>query len=283
MGVKPERADSKYHDVYYFLSRSYEKLGVFKPSVKLDARLDTYGCAEIREGHLAEVAASKFDQAHGYQLIPYTQTLNCQSIWMDSVKLTGSYQFYLPDASSLYNRLEACFDNLGAEALFVEHDSLKELLNTPGIRELEFCNFEEVVLSDMILGDSDHHFNNILEKEGKLFLIDNTNSCPWGHKRDLPSYKAQPLHWFKWRALPQADKEFSSRIVSQIHHLNLDAYESIMRKNLIDKETSSSIENIELKIIALRERVSEIQKLVDQHATIREIATALLDLSHNIN
>lgn len=52
--------------------------------------------------------------------------------------------------------------------------------------------------------------------------------------------------------LLQADKEFSFRILNQIHHLDIDAEELIMRENLVDNETPSSIGNIEFKIIALR-------------------------------
>lgn len=41
----------------------------------------------------------------------------------------------------------------------------------------------------MILADSDHHFYNILEKDGELYLIDNSNSYQWAHERDFTSYK----------------------------------------------------------------------------------------------
>lgn len=278
LGVKLKKAHSEYHSVYYLLDRSKKRLGVFKPPVHVDALEDRYGSSEDREGHLAEAASSAVDRFLATKVVPYTQLLTCvlsSSKEVDSV--TGSFQFYV-DGCDLDSQLE------GENLFDSNYEKLAIRLDTVANRKLEFRNLEEFALFDLLTANNDHHFKNIFlkkvtEKVWDLVAIDNANSFPWCHDLDLPSYKMHPNHWFKWSALPQAQKPFSDSMIDRIRALNFNHLEEIVRKELVSHDIPSSEEHIEGKIKTMRDRFDQIKILANRKVSLRTIAKDILTLT----
>lgn len=276
LGIKFEKAESKYHEAYYILDRTKNRLGVYKPAVKQDAHEDIYGASEIRDAHLAEVANSAIAKFLGLGIVPHTVLFEYRSAF-DASKSIGSFQFYVKDAIYLYDCLSS-----GGDLWDANYAALQERLNTEAVQSMVFNNFEELAFFDMLTANNDRHFKNILFvlAEGKLIAIDNGNSFPWTHDADLPNHKTRPLHWFRWRALPHAQKPFSERMVKKINAFAVEKIEEIARKHLVDERTLSSVELIEDKVKTLYQRVAEIRKLANQNVKISDIAISILKLRH---
>lgn len=276
LGIKFEKAESKYHDAYYILDRTKSRLGVYKPAVKQDAHEDIYGASEIRDAHLAEVANSAIDKFLGLEIVPHTVLFEYGSAF-NSSKSIGSFQFYVKDAVYLYDCLSS-----GGDLWDSDYAALQERLNTEAVQSMVFNNFEELAFFDMLTANNDRHFKNIffVLAEGKLIAIDNGNSFPWTHDADLPNHKMRPLHWFRWRVLPHAQKTFSERMIKKINALAIEKIEEIARNHLVDERTPSSVELIEDKIKTLHQRAAEIRKLANQNVKISDIAISILKLSH---
>lgn len=270
LGSAFEKAASRYHQVYYILDRAKRRLGVYKPVVLIDAKDDVYGASEIRDAHLAEVANSAIDEFLGLGVVPHTVLIDfCAS------NEIGSFQFYVEDAIHLFDCLGS-----GGDLWDADYTLLQERLNTEPIAALMMINFEEFAFLDLLTANNDRHFKNILyiSNEGKLIAIDNGNSFPWAHEKDLPTRKMHPLHWFRWRTLPQAQKPFSERMVEKINAFSIEKIEEIARKHLVDERTASSVEFIEGKIKTLVQRAEEIRRLANQDVKISQIAISLLTL-----
>jgi hypothetical protein len=278
LGVKPEKAYSEYHSVYYLLDRSKHRLGVFKPPIYVDPLEDRYGASEDREAHLAEVASSSVDRFLKTEVVPYTQLLTCTlSSSKGTAPVTGSFQFYL-DGCDLDSQLE------GENLFDPNHEELAIRLDTATNRELKFRNLEGFALFDLLTANNDHHFKNILlkkiaEKVWDLVAIDNANSFPWCHDLDLPAYKMHPNHWFKWSALPQAKKPFSESMITRINTLDLNHLEKITRDELLNQDVPSSKEHIDGKMKTMRDRFNQIKFHANQDTSLREIAKDILTLT----
>lgn len=280
LGVVPEKVATRYNAVYYLLSRSQEKLGVYKPKVILSDDKDVYGSAEIREAHLAEVVNSMIDTECGFGLVPYTQLFTYNNTFAGIFPSNGSYQFYVKDAPLLFNILE------GTDLFSSDYKWLQTSLDTQSNREWDFTNFEEFAFLDLISGNNDHHFKNILvkqtsRKKGILVAIDNGNSFPWCHDLDLPSYKTKPFHTYKWKALPQAQKAFSTRMLAVINRTDSQMIEDILRKGLVNETVSSSLKNIEGKVKTYKQRIEEVRDRANDHERMADIADAVLELTDN--
>lgn len=273
LGVKFEKAESKYHEAFYILDRNKNRLGVYKPAVKQDANEDLYGASEIRDAHLAEVANSALDEFLGLGVVPHTVLFEYETV--DESKSIGSFQFYVTNAVYLYDCLSS-----GGDLWDADYIALQGRLNNKAIQNMVFNNFEELAFLDMLTANNDRHFKNILyvPSEGKLIAIDNGNSFPWTHEADLPNHKTHPLHWFRWRVLPHAQKPFSERMVKKINSFEIEKIEAIARKYLVDGRTPSSVELIECKIKTLHQRAAEIRKLANQNVKISDIAISILRL-----
>lgn len=242
--------------------RNRNILGIFKKQHKGLWFTNKYGSAEEREAHLAEVGASKLSNLLGLNLVPYTSILK---IYDAETKppLTGSIQFYVKNAASLKSILELKTDN------------------NQEIRSLKFTNFEEIAFLDMLLGNNDRHFENIMclvnhDAPIQLVAIDNGNSFPWCFDNDLPSYKYKPLHTYSWRKLPQSESCFSENIRNWILNLDLQPVEETLRKTLVAEETLSSKKHIDDKIATLRARYSLIVDGIDKVNSIADIAESVL-------
>ncbi len=278
LGVQPEKAYSEYHSVYYLLDRSQKRLGVFKPSI-INPKEDRYGASEDREAHLAEVANSIIDIFLNTHVVPHTQLLRCTlPVSQEAIPTTGSFQLYVDDTCDLYSKLE------GENLFDTDHEKLAVRLDTVANRGLEFQNFEEFALLDLITANNDHHFKNILlkkraENSWDLVAIDNANSFPWCHDVHLPAYKIRPLHWFKWSTLPQANQPFSDPMIERIKALHMGHMEHVLRDVLVHQETPSSQEHIEGKIHTLRDRCNRIGQLAREKASLRDIARGILALT----
>ncbi|HLB53207.1 MAG TPA: hypothetical protein VJK48_05835 [Chlamydiales bacterium] len=276
LGVKPEKRENPWHLVYYFFDRSGSKpLGVFKPREKGIFISDKYGSSEIREAHLAEVANSKIDQLFGLHLVPYTTLLTCKP---EEQFYTGSFQFFVENAPPLFDYLE------GDDLFDANHSALKTRIDTVRNRELEFPNLEFFAFFDLLTGNNDHHFSNILVKElsykkWQLVAIDNGNSFPWCHDQDIPRYKIHPNHWYKWSLLPQANRPFSEEMIDWIQQFDSAKMEEILRAELIHKDVRSSKTYLEGKIRTTYDRLQWIQELSSQRVSMSEIASAILKLS----
>lgn len=272
LGIKFENTDSKYHEAYYILDRFKNRLGVYKPAVKQNANEDLYGASEIREAHLAEVANSAIAQFLELEIVPHTVLFEAV---FNASRSIGSFQFYVKDAISLYDCLSS-----GGDLWDADYVALQERLNTEAIQGMAFNNFEELAFFDMLTANNDRHFKNILylPSEGKLIAIDNGNSFPWTHDANLPHYKTRPLHWFRWRVLPQSQEPFSERTVKKINAFAIEKIEEIARSYLIDERTPSSVELIEGKVNTLYQRSAEIRKLANQNIKISDIALSVLQL-----
>lgn len=273
LGINLEKIPS-INEAYYVLDRFNERLGVLKPAVQQEAMDDKYGASEIREAHLAEEANSVLNEILELRIVPHTELFEYRLPSTTEHRI-GSFQFYVKDAVLLYDCLKE-----GGDLWDADYGQLQERLNTPAVKEMIFQNFEELALFDMLTANNDRHFKNILylESEGKLIAIDNGNSFPWCHDLDLPLYKMRPLHWFRWRVLPHAQKPFSKQIVDKIKHLQISKIEQCMRRYLVDKRVPSSVESIENKIKIFKQRTAEIQRLTEQNMKISEIAISILNL-----
>jgi hypothetical protein len=272
LGVLPERAPSEYHTVYYCLDRSLQRLGVFKPRMDKAPLEDHYGASEDREAHLAESASSLLDDYLETRVVPHTELLIATSLRLPELSHTvGSYQFYVSETPFLEAHLQ------GDNFFDPDHAALRQRLDTQANRELNLQNFGEFAFFDLLTANNDHHFRNVLRKAtGELIAIDNGNSFPWCHDRDLPSYKMHPLHWFKWSVLPQAQKPFSEKIIDKIKHFDFERVAAMLRKALVSEDVPSSIEHIEGKIQTLYDRFQVMEKLAYEGVPIAQIAEAIL-------
>ncbi len=281
LGVKLEQANSHWHLVYYLLDRSKKRLGVFKPVSEIGPLADRYGASEEREGHLAEAASFSTDKFLGTKVVPHTQLVKCHlSSSADSAPVIGSFQFYVDNALDLFSQLEG-------ENLFSSNFSNLTLrLNTSANRELEFRNLEQFAFFDLLTGNNDHHFKNIMlkrvaPKTWDLIAIDNANSFPWCHDLDLPSYKTHPFHWFKWSTLPQAQRPFSNSMINRIKALDLDNLEKILKDKLVSRDVPSSKELFQRKMNTLHDRFHTIELLASQKVSLSAIAMNVLTLTHS--
>ncbi len=281
LGVKPKKAHSEYHSVYYLLDRSKKRLGIFKPPNFVEPLEDRYGASEDREAHLAEAASFVVDKFLGTKVVPHTQLLTCSLSSSIKIPATGSFQFYV-DGCDLDSQLE------GENRFDPNHEQLATRLDTPLNRKLQFRNLEEFAFFDLLTANNDHHFKNILlqkitENVWDLVAIDNANSFPWCHDLDLPPYKMHPNHWFKWSTLPQSQRSFSASLITRINALNPDHLEEVARRALIHQNTPSSIEHVEGKIKTMRDRFDRIKLLANQKASLRAIAKDILTLTRSSN
>lgn len=289
LGILPEKAESDYHEVYYLFSRFKEKLGVFKPREERYWYADRYGASEKREAHLSEVTSSMLDRRLGLGLIPYTCAFSenfCGFPPSPKIKANptpapgiraGCYQLYVANSVSLFSLLEA--DDLWES----NYDLLQNQLDTPNNRELKFVNFEQMAFLDLLLGDNDHHFKNILVKSGdegqkRLVLIDNGGSFPWRHFFKLPFYKKVPLHQFKWSSLPQADRPFTDEMIKTISSLKITDLNEILIEALQDPSAPSSLDHLHDKMSTFHDRFSKIQYDAQHRLKINDIAQRILYL-----
>ncbi|MBS3904637.1 MAG: hypothetical protein KGZ39_04870 [Simkania sp.] len=275
LGIQPDELKGRFKKTYYILDRDTQPLGIFKPQVKKWWRFaDRYGAAEEREAHLAEIGASRIDQLLGTRLVPYTTTLTLKNP-EPSTEPTGSFQFFVHSAPPLYDYLQG--DNLWADPKVMTHS-----LNTPANHALQLRNFEDLTFLDMLTGNNDGHFKNILCKptqDGGLQLvaIDNGNAFPWCTDQDLPFYKRTPLHTYKWRALPHAQRPYSSEALHRIKTIDLQSVIAAMRQVLVDTKTPSSLGHMEDKIYTLQDRYETILQEAQEGVPIADIAQSIID------
>lgn len=272
LGIKLEKAPSSYHKVYYVLDRFQNRLGVLKPAEKIPEFMDLYGASEIRESHLAEVANSAIDQICGFEVVPHT-VLFKYCLPSDTTQTTGSFQFYVNNASYLLDHLKD-----GGNLWDSNYQKLQDRLNINIIKDIVLINFEEFALFDMLTANNDRHFKNTFYKDKKLIAIDNGNSFPWCHDLDLPIHKKKPLHWFRWRVLPHAQNPFSDETVKKIEGLDTKKIEDCMRKTLVDASVPSSRSTIKGKVQCFHDRVAKIQTLTKKNTPMALIAIAILKL-----
>lgn len=206
--------------------------------------------------------------------------------------MKGSFQFYVAGADFLFSKLKVPkkpgLSNLSQTqirecCLFnPDHTQLRVDLDSEENQKLILKNFEKVAFFDLLTGNNDHHFRNLLLLDEKLVLIDNANSFPWCHDKDRPQNRTRPLHWFKWSTLPHAQKPFSKELTDWIKKLDFDQIEQRLSQVLVSSDTPSSQENYKGKINTLKDRFITIKQRAIEGATMREIAEEILELTATV-
>ncbi|MDE3045970.1 MAG: hypothetical protein KGJ02_04935 [Verrucomicrobiota bacterium] len=279
LGVRPEKIDSEYHPVYFLRSRWGERLGVFKQ--EMPKASDCYGASGDRIAHLAEVASYRLD----YELnrfsrtVPFTQLFSCDLYFSGKPnRVHGSYQFYIEKPHFFQDLLKDTGRWSDEELFDANHEVLANRLDVSALQEMEFENLEQFAWLDLLAGNNDHHFRNILVqkidgKEWRLIGIDNANSFPWCHDLDLPIGKMHPNHWFKWSTLAQAKRSFSKAMVNKIHLTEIEDITEMLKYSFPPKE------HLDGKLKTLRDRFKVIDKGAQEGQSLRTIAKNILALT----
>lgn len=274
LGVIPKQIIPNTNLAYFILSRSGNSLGIYKPAVKRYD--DNYGASKIAEAHLAEVATYIFDRELGLGVVPYTSIFQCS--FSSITENQGSFQFYVENSTLLFDELKE-----GDFLWTSDFKKLQETLNNSLVNNLKLKKLKKLALIGMLTGNNDQHFKNILCNQIKerciLVAIDNGNTFPAYHDKDLSSDIVKPLHWFRWKVLPQAQRPFSSKTSKKIENLDENHFISIMHKHLVDENILISKLSIEDKIKTFKDRIALVKEMTKQGKNISDIANSILILT----
>ncbi len=223
-GLFPVLIQKGVSGAYWMRSKEREVLGLFKPfdeepyainsptkrgeQAPLGRRKMRAGVA-VGEGAHNEVAAFQIDSFLGFGVVPKTY-----------------YACFTHEAfhSIRENRLENLKQKkkYGSFQQFIQGFVPFSRLDRELIRDIPLDEYQTVLFLDLLIGNSDRHFNNLLVGDGKLAAIDHGYCFP-----DLPPSMGMAL----WDVLPQANEIFHAGFKKLANNFPMDELSWKLRKN----------------------------------------------------
>jgi len=254
-GLFPVLIQKGLSGAYWIRSKEREVLGLFKPfdeepyainsptkrgeQVPLGRRKMRPGVA-VGEGAHNEVAAFQLDSFLGFGVVPKTYYASFTHEAFHSIR---------------ENRLENLKKKkkYGSFQEFIEGFVPFPRLDRELIPDIPLDEYQMVLFLDLLIGNSDRHFNNLLVGDGKLAAIDHGYCFP-----DVPPSMGMAL----WEALPQADQIFHVGFKKLANHFPLDELSWKLRKSCF-----RSVKSMQ----RMRERLALFRAAVNADLTAREM------------